>query len=499
MGRAVSPLLATLILIAMTVAGSLLVYTLFSSSIGTLGSIRTFQVSGVDVVKSSIGVHLSFTVKNTGNARIVGLRVLVDGSDVTGRLFGSNVGTEFIGIMLNYFEIVATEDDTHVKVEQLDGQGQVVATVENTISSKGDKWRYDGPDLQVYRVTSDKPIAVFTSSIQPDHGSDDDFYSLAGTDLWLYIPAGAGRKGAVFITAYQDDTAVTITDYGDGDDTQTFTLNKGEFWEQPGIAEENGESKGEVWHVQASKPITVMAGYPDNDEYEEVRSPDGMEYYFPLIGDNPYIYVMAKEDGTEVSIDNLDGSTGDWTGTLNRGEVHSANVPYTRSNSGVEWVRVHVSANKPICVLDVDPSWWGASRHSSSDNPSGMGFDYVFYTGHGRYLSIAAVTSSTITVTGDYSWSGTLPAGGNARLDMGGDHKRLTITSTGVIAVYTLGGGWTEGITPLPPILNVEPGESISGFTALPEDFETGKTHILTVEAYFDDGSKTTETLTFTD
>ena len=88
MDRAVSPKLATLVLAAITVAGALLVYTLFISSIGALGSIRTFQVSDVDVVKSS---NLSFSLKNTGNARIVGLRVLVDSSDVTGRLFESNV------------------------------------------------------------------------------------------------------------------------------------------------------------------------------------------------------------------------------------------------------------------------------------------------------------------------------------------------------------------------------------------------------------------------
>ena len=82
---------------------------------------------------------------------------------------------------------------------------------------------------------------------------------------------------------------------------------------------------------------------------------------------------------------------------------------------------------------------------------------------------------------------------------MGGDNKRLTITSTGVLAVYTLGGGWVEGITSVPPILNVELGGSISGFAVLPDGFETDKTHTLTVEDYFEDGSKTTEVPTFTE
>ena len=494
---AVSPLLATLILAAVTVSGALLAYTLLIGLIDASASARTFQVTGVEVVKSSIGVHLSLTVENTGNARMVGLRVLVDGVDVTGRLFGSNIGTEFYGIMLNYFEIVAAEDDTHVKVERLNGQGQAVATAENTLS-KGGRWRYDGPDLWFYRVTSDKPVSIFTSSIHPSHGSDDDFYSLSGSDLWLYIPAGAGRKGSVFITAYQDGTLVTVTDYGDGDDTQEFTLNAGEFWERPGVVEENGASRGEVWHVRTSKPVTVVAGYPEDNSYNQMMSTDLTEYYFPLFGQNDgRVYVLALEDDTSVTIDNLDGG-GDWSGTLDKGEFISRTLNYAHASNNVEWTRVHISADKPVYVLSVDPGWYGASWHASSDNPSNVGFEYVFHTGSGRHLSIIAVTPSTVTVSGDYSWSGMLPAGGNVRLDMGGYYKRLTITSTGILAIYTLAPSWGEGITPLPPILVVEPGGSASGFAVLPDDFETGKTHTLTVEAYFEDGSKTTKTLTFT-
>jgi len=507
--NAVSPLIGTIILMVVTVAGALTVYTLFYSSINTQKSIKSFQLTDVTIVNSSIGTHLSLSIKNTGNTRIIGLKILIDGSDVTGRFLGRNTGTKFYGIMLNYFEIIATEDDTHVKVERLNDQGQVVATVEKTISSKGGRWRCDEPDLQVYSVTSDKPIAVFTSSIGPDHISDDDFYSLAGTDLWLYIPAGRykpdkERKGAVFITAYQDNTIVSITDYGKkdgkGDDTQTFTLNRGEFWEQPNIVEEHGKSKGgEVWHIQASKPITVVAGYPEDNAYNQIMSPDMKEYYFPLFGYNDgRIYVLALEDDTSVTIDNLEGS-GDWSGTLNKGQFITRTLSYAHSSNRIEWTKVHVSADKPIVVLSVDPWSFGASFHASSDNPSSLGSNYILKTGPGKYLSIIALTPASVTVSGDYSWTGTLPAGGNIYLNLGGDDRRLTIKSTSFLTIYTLAPAWSEAITSVPPIFDMEPGGTIESFMVLPDRFKIEDRHALTVEAYFEDGSIVSETFTISD
>jgi flagellin-like protein len=489
--RAVSPLLATIILIAIVVSAGLVVYGMLSGMLGTLSSVRDFEVASADVVRSSVGAQLSFTLKNIGNSRMVAVKVQVDGVDVSGRVFATNVGREFYAIMLNYFEVVAAEDNTRVRVERLDGSGAVVEAAENTIASKGGKWRYDGPDLQVYRVKSDKPIAVFTSSIGPDHASDDDFYSLSGTDLWLWVPAGAGRNGAVFITSYEDDTVVSITDFGNGDDSQTFTLNRGDFWEAPDAV----EAPGEVWHVTAGKPVTVMAGYPENDEYEEVRSPSGREYYFTLIGDDPRVYVQASEDGTQVSVDNLDGTTGDWSGTLNKGQVYGAYIPYTRSANNVEWVRLRVSADKPVRVLDVDPAWWGASWQSSSDNPAGAGFSYTLYTAQGRYLSLIALTPTRVTISGDYSWTGNLPGGGSAWIDLGADLKNLRVESTGAVVVYTLGGGWTEGITVVPPLQAVEPGQFLAGSAFLPGELASSGRHTLTFEAYFEDGSKTSRTV----
>lgn len=331
---------------------------------------------------------------------IVGYVVKVDEIDVAQCSTG-NTSKEFYVLAMAYLDIVATEANTHVRVEQLNIRGGVVWTVERTMTSVGERWRYDAADLQFHRVTSNKPIAVFSSSIEPEHQSDDDFYSLAGTDLWLWIDSGVWGNGAVFITAYHDGTHVTITDYGNGNDSQSFTLNRGEFWEGADAV----EPPGEIWRVQASRPVAVMAGYPENDEYEEVRSPDGMEYWFPLIGDDPYIYVVAQADGTYVSIDNLDGTNGDWSGILNRGQAYSAHIPYTRSVGFVEWVRVYVSADKPVRVVNRDPWAIGNPSEPAFDMSvhSGVGSNFFVCTGNGRYLAIIALAPSDVRVTGGHS------------------------------------------------------------------------------------------------
>lgn len=60
---------------------------------------------------------------------------------------------------------------------------------------------------------------------------------------------------------------------------------------------------------EVSNPITVMAGYPDNNEYEGIKSLYSTDYYFALIRDNPYAVGEAQYDSTHIIIDNLDGSS----------------------------------------------------------------------------------------------------------------------------------------------------------------------------------------------
>lgn len=84
--RAISPLLATIMLIAITLAGGLLLYNFFFSTAGVLGSSVNIQVVSVDVVKTPTTTLVSVTLKNTGNKPITSCTVQVWGDSGTATL-----------------------------------------------------------------------------------------------------------------------------------------------------------------------------------------------------------------------------------------------------------------------------------------------------------------------------------------------------------------------------------------------------------------------------
>ena len=84
-GRAVSPLLATVLLLAITVAGGALVYSVFFSQAGS--AVGSLDIQLVEAVMHKVGdiVTVSVTVKNSGTAEVAG--ILVEGVDDNGRRF----------------------------------------------------------------------------------------------------------------------------------------------------------------------------------------------------------------------------------------------------------------------------------------------------------------------------------------------------------------------------------------------------------------------------
>ena len=65
--KAISPLIATIILIAITIAGGLVVYALFTSTASVASAKAQVQIDSMDLVKTSTGTVFTITVKNTGN------------------------------------------------------------------------------------------------------------------------------------------------------------------------------------------------------------------------------------------------------------------------------------------------------------------------------------------------------------------------------------------------------------------------------------------------
>jgi len=81
--RAISPLIATIILVSICVAGGLLVYSVFVNTASTLTAKGQIEVEAVDLVKDTAGnMNFSITVKNSGNKPINSLSVTVDGESL---------------------------------------------------------------------------------------------------------------------------------------------------------------------------------------------------------------------------------------------------------------------------------------------------------------------------------------------------------------------------------------------------------------------------------
>jgi len=75
--KGISPLIATIILIAICVAGGLLVYTIFFSTSGTISAKGQLTVEAVDLVKQTDGAAaFTITIKNSGNKPITGAHCL---------------------------------------------------------------------------------------------------------------------------------------------------------------------------------------------------------------------------------------------------------------------------------------------------------------------------------------------------------------------------------------------------------------------------------------
>ena len=92
--KAVSPLIATLILITIITVGGLLVYTLFLNNYGILTSKSQITIEAVDLVKQTDGsVAFTITIKNTGNKPVTGLTVSLAGNDLTDLTFSPDPST----------------------------------------------------------------------------------------------------------------------------------------------------------------------------------------------------------------------------------------------------------------------------------------------------------------------------------------------------------------------------------------------------------------------
>ena len=126
--RGISPLLATVILIAITVAAGLTIYTLYFSTFSTVTASLDIQVISIDIVKASGTMLVSATIKNTGNKPIDTCTVTIYGDTGTAELtindidpgeFGSDskTGSELSGFSVT----IGNSYPVKIHVEASDG------------------------------------------------------------------------------------------------------------------------------------------------------------------------------------------------------------------------------------------------------------------------------------------------------------------------------------------------------------------------------------------
>lgn len=90
--KALSPIVATIILIAITIVGGLLAYNVFMSVSGTAAAKGQISVEYVDLVKQTDGSAVfTITAKNSGGKPAIQLAVTFLGNDYNLRVGGQNV------------------------------------------------------------------------------------------------------------------------------------------------------------------------------------------------------------------------------------------------------------------------------------------------------------------------------------------------------------------------------------------------------------------------
>lgn len=139
--RAISPLVATLILILIAVVGGGMVYVVFSNQAKSLSKTTDIQVQSASIASASGTVVISVTVKNTGTIAVdsVDVKVYGDEGGSDSLLIGSLDPGETGGDTLSATGVTATYEVGKSYVMEFSAKvnGDVVATRSLTVTVSG--------------------------------------------------------------------------------------------------------------------------------------------------------------------------------------------------------------------------------------------------------------------------------------------------------------------------------------------------------------------------
>jgi hypothetical protein len=204
----------------------------------------------------------------------------------------------------------------------------------------------------IYKVCGSNKFAVLSGD--PVTAGDSGYYAMdangmgTSTEFYTYVPqknTSITGTQQFIVFGYQHNTGITVQqDVGNGDyeNIESFTLNEGQHWENPGLSDK-------YIHVIADKPVSALTchaeGYfvpSDNGRWS------GTEFY-TYVSDidnlDEDLTVIAYDNDTFVTInDTNDPNIVIWSGTLNYGKA------YVESFPGGADRYVTITSSKPITV-----------------------------------------------------------------------------------------------------------------------------------------------------
>ncbi len=322
-----------------------------------------------------------------------------------GPTYNYHYGTEyFYAYSTEWVEICAFEPGT--KVSLLDSSGIEVA---NNTLNQYELWKYPYTgtlSAGLYQVISNNPVSIIVTSCTSQSGTSDD-------EVWAaYDTKILGRINKhLWITAFENDTYVTVTDTNSSIQVLNLHLNETDHIYNATVSAAN---INEVYLIESNHPVSVVAGVANDGMFTGIYGKNQMEFVFPAFR----TWGVYAEEGPALVKWNSD-KTGSGSRTLGEGEFYE--VDSGNNNQGDIWVQLN--STKPVRIFTRDYGDTGTAV--ASLNPTGKLF-YVCDPGGGTIRMTALEDGTTITYN-QSSPSGTYRI---INLDKGGTYTQ-TISGAG--------------------------------------------------------------------
>jgi hypothetical protein len=307
-----------------------------------------------------------------------------------------------------------------------------------------------------YLATGSKKYAILggdpvSGGVTGYYAADQNGFGVS-RDLYIWNQYPYLYPSELFIVfSYEDNTQVTVEDADTGTIYFSGVLNDGEHWESTQVYNR--------WlHVTADNPVSAYSYY---DQGSLVPASDGrwsgtlFYTYAGLVGNwTNDVNVMAFEDDTQITIENLDTGQVYWTGTVDSGQIHTE--PFGAGTVyGAQFLSI--SSDKPIAVTVAPFVSFTGSYHMGFYAPdstgSRIGTDIIAPTLSGGTLQVFAYQNDTVvdvynSQTDQLITSYTLQAGESINANPGYGLWRLR-TNRPVSAW----AGWGEASAEYAPVL----------------------------------------------